>query len=93
MRVEDWCSYLAHECTSGRADVTHGADRRLSGLLLREAVECAEAPDKFAAVYADHFAFGECALEDRGSPAVAGIGKRGQEHHFVGNVKIRVARR
>ena len=62
-------------------------------LLLRKAVEGAEAPDKLAAIDGDNLAVGEAALKDVLRLGVSGIRKRGKQDSAVRNVKVGVTGR
>ena len=61
-------------------------------LLLREAVECAKAPDQFTAVYRHHLARRKRGLYHLNCRRIARIGKGRKEHATVRDVKVRVAR-
>ena len=67
-----------------------GTRRRL---LLRHAVQRAQAPDQVHAVDADHFAAGKNLGQHVQRHAVVGIVERGHQHQAVGDVEVGVAGR
>src|SRR5260370_29264547 len=64
-----------------------------SGLLLRQAMQCAEAEDKVAAGNANDFAAGKQRSERVEGHAIVGVVERGDDDKFVGDIKIGVAGR
>jgi hypothetical protein len=61
------------------------------GLLLRHAVEGAEAEDQVTAGDADYFAVREELGEGAEGVAIVRIVERGDDYEFIGNVKVGVA--